>query len=125
MLQMGLAQTGSSSVRGMEGMNDQENKREDEGGRSNIAYLHHVYKVKKKLLSILLPISGKFRVAPPNEGFEHAWCNANLVSLEADNQKLLVKQEIKPNRLCWSTRMSQTKNSIFYFAWLKRCIQGS
>lgn len=60
-------------------------KRGDKGGRSDIAYLHHVYEVKKKLLSILLPISGKFRVAPPNEGVEHAWCYANLVSLEADH----------------------------------------
>lgn len=83
---MGLAQTGSSSAKETEGVNEQKEKNGNKGGRSDPAYLHHVYEVKKKLLRVLLTISGKFSVAPPNEGFEHAWRNANLVSLKAQGK---------------------------------------
>lgn len=41
-------------------------------------YLHHVDKVKKELLGILLPVGGELRVTLANEGLEHSRGNAIL-----------------------------------------------
>lgn len=49
--------------------------------QSHHHYLHHIYKVKKKLLRILLPIGRELRVASSNQSFEHTRCYANLVTL--------------------------------------------
>lgn len=42
------------------------------------SYLHHVDKVKKELLGILLPVGGELRVTLANEGLEHPRGNAIL-----------------------------------------------
>lgn len=41
-------------------------------------YLHHVDKVKKELLGILLPVGGELGVTLANEGLEHPRGNAIL-----------------------------------------------